>query len=145
MRILLVDGDADLLQRIRRAFGKSHRGWEVILAHTGSEALQVLSRDQVDIVILDLRLPDLEGAELIHRVRELQPGAVRIALAEHILPCPKLQNRGHAEQAGVCGGLQTRENVGRIAVAVLFAQIERRIAGDPLLRDAHAAAPPCCS
>ena len=85
MRILLVDGDGDLLHRIRRAFWKSHRAWEVILAQTGSEALQVLGRDQVDIVISALKLPDMEGAELIHRVRELQPGAVRIALADPVL------------------------------------------------------------
>ncbi|MDR3682552.1 MAG: response regulator [Geothrix sp.] len=82
MRILLVDGDADLLNQVRRAFWKSHRAWEVVLAHTGAEALQVLARDPVDIVMSDLRLPDLPGAELIHRVRELQPGAVRIALAD---------------------------------------------------------------
>jgi HD-like signal output (HDOD) protein/CheY-like chemotaxis protein len=85
MRILLVDGDADFLQRVRRAFWKSHRNWEVILTHAGSEAEQVLERDQVDIVFSELRLPDREGVELIHRVRELQPGAVRIALAEPAL------------------------------------------------------------
>ena len=82
MRILLVDGDGDFLLRIKQAFGKSHRAWEVILARTGAEALQVLGRDQVDIVMSDLKLPDMEGAELIHRVWELQPGAVRIALAD---------------------------------------------------------------
>ena len=82
MRILLVDGDGDFLHRIRQAFWKSHRTWEVILVQTGSEALQVLGRDQVDIVFSDLKLPDMEGAELIHQVRELQPGAVRIALAD---------------------------------------------------------------
>jgi len=81
MRILLVDGDADLLQQHRRAFWKRHRNWEVILAATGEEAFQVLARDPVDIVIVELALPDMEGAELLHRVRELQPGAVRIALA----------------------------------------------------------------
>ena len=82
MRILLADGDAELLQRIRRAFWKSHRTWEVILAETGTEALEVLGRDQVDIVIVAMRLPDMGGVEVIHQVRELQPGAVRIALAD---------------------------------------------------------------
>jgi HD-like signal output (HDOD) protein/ActR/RegA family two-component response regulator len=83
MRILLVDGDGALLQQLRQAFWKRHRSWEVLLAATGSEALQVLARDAVDIVIADLALADMEGAELIHQVRDLQPGTVRIALAEH--------------------------------------------------------------
>lgn len=85
MRILLVDGDGLLLQATRRAFWKRHRNWEVLLAQTGMEALQVLARDPVDIVISDMTLPDMEGAELIHQVREVQPGAVRIALADHAM------------------------------------------------------------
>jgi len=82
MRILLVDGDELLRQSVRRAFWQSHRAWEVILCASGSEALEALLRDQVDIVVTDLRLPDMDGAELLHRVREEQPGAVRIGLAE---------------------------------------------------------------
>lgn len=82
MRILLVDGDGVLLQQLRQAFWKRHRTWEVILAATGAEALQVLDRDPVDIVITELVLPDMAGVDLIHRVRESQPGAVRIALAD---------------------------------------------------------------
>ncbi len=82
MRILLVDGDGDFLQRVRQGFWRSHRTWEVLLAKDGAEALQVLERDRVDILITAQELPDLPGIELIHQVRELQPGAVRIALAE---------------------------------------------------------------
>ena len=85
MRILLVDGDEAFLHLVRRAFWKSHRTWEVLLALNGAEALAVLARDPVDIVITEMRLPDMDGAELIHRVRDVQPGAVRIALAGHAM------------------------------------------------------------
>jgi len=81
MRILLVAGDGELLQGARWAFWRGHRNWEVLLAHSGEEALQRLSRDRVDIVIADLALPDMDGADLLHRVREIEPGAVRIALS----------------------------------------------------------------
>ena len=83
MRILLVAGDGELLQGARWAFWRGHRNWEVLLAHSGEEALQRLSRDRVDIVISDLALPDMEGADLLHQVREIEPGAVRIALSDH--------------------------------------------------------------
>jgi len=82
MRILLVDGDADFLQRVRKGFWRNHRSWEVISVQTGSAALQALDRDPVDILITDLRLPDMEGAQLIQQVRERQPGVVRIALSD---------------------------------------------------------------
>ncbi|MBK9797090.1 MAG: HDOD domain-containing protein [Holophagaceae bacterium] len=81
MRILLVDGDEAFLQQIRRAFWKRHRAWEVLLAPSGALALELLARDPVDILITETQLPDMDGAELLRRVRELQPGTVRIALA----------------------------------------------------------------
>jgi len=83
MRVLLVDGNGDLLQDLRRVFWKRHRHWEVVLAASGAEALQALARDPMDIVVVDLALPDMEGADLIRQVREVQPGSVRIALADH--------------------------------------------------------------
>ena len=83
MRILLVFGDENLLQSTRRVFWQSHRTWEVVLAASGAQALEALRRDAVDIVVTDLQLPDMEGTELLHRVREDQPGAVRIGLADH--------------------------------------------------------------
>ena len=85
MRILLVDADEGFLHQARRGFWKRHRGWEVLLAATGGEALEALGRDPVDIVISEMQLPDMEGAVLLHLVREMQPGAVRIALADHAL------------------------------------------------------------
>jgi HD-like signal output (HDOD) protein len=94
MRILLVDGDGDLLHRTRRAFWKGHRAWEVVLAANGQEALDVLTRDSVDIVISAMRLPDLEGVALLHRVRELQPGAVRIAMADQDMASWQEQEEG---------------------------------------------------
>ena len=93
MRILLVDGDAALLQEHRRTFWKRHRNWEVVLAATGVEALQVLDRDPVDIVIADMGLPDMLGMDLIHWVRERLPGTVRIALAKPAL----VEGLGEAE------------------------------------------------
>ena len=83
MRILLVIGDESLLQSTRRVFWQSHRTWEVVPTASGREALEALRRDRVDIVVSDLQLQDMEGAELLHRVREVQPGAVRIGLADH--------------------------------------------------------------
>jgi len=85
MRLLRVDGDGIVLRQTRQAFWSSHRDWEVLLAQSGAEALRILHRDPVDIVITDLSLPDMDGAELLQRVRELHPGAVRIGLADPTL------------------------------------------------------------
>ncbi|HJW73529.1 MAG TPA: response regulator [Geothrix sp.] len=82
MRILMVDENEARLQEARKAFWQKHRHWEVLLAPGAEEAFQVLNRDPVDMLITALHLPGMDGAELLHRTRTLQPGAVRILLAE---------------------------------------------------------------
>ena len=85
MRILVVDENEARLQATRRVFWEKHRQWEVLLAHGADDAFQFLARDPVDVLITSLQLPDLDGAELVHRVREQQPGIVRILMADAAL------------------------------------------------------------
>ena len=67
-RVLLVDDEAS----IRRFVGSSLRaeGYEVSMAEDGEEALQVLDATLSDIVILDIRMPKLDGLEVCRRIRE---------------------------------------------------------------------------
>ena len=67
-RILVVDDDS-VLQRTLRINLRA-RGHEVLLAGTGEEAVSVFMAEQPDLVILDLGLPDLDGVEVLRRVRK---------------------------------------------------------------------------
>jgi HD-like signal output (HDOD) protein len=82
MRILMVNESETWLQEIRRTFWQKHRHWEVLLAHGADEAMLALKRDLVDVLITGMQLPGINGAELLHQVRELQPGVVRILMVE---------------------------------------------------------------
>lgn len=66
-RILVVDDE----RQLRRALGVNlrARGYDVALAENGAEALQLAARHHPDVVILDLGLPDLDGAEVIEGLR----------------------------------------------------------------------------
>jgi two-component system KDP operon response regulator KdpE len=66
-RILLVDDEA----AIQRTVGPllRARGYDVAIAGTGMEALEVVARQPPDLIVLDLGLPDLEGTEVCRRVR----------------------------------------------------------------------------
>jgi two-component system KDP operon response regulator KdpE len=67
-RILLVDDEVS----IQRAVGPllRSRGYDVELASTGSQALRAVSDRAPDLIVLDLGLPDIEGAEVCRRIRE---------------------------------------------------------------------------
>ena len=67
MRALIVDGDPDLLDIMTYALRRE--GYEVVAAATGPQALERLRDDRPDIVVLDLKLPRLDGFEVCRRIR----------------------------------------------------------------------------
>ncbi len=67
-RILVVEDDADIQQLVSYNLIKS--GLNVSCADSGEEALQIMDREQIDLVILDLMLPDKDGMEVCTILRE---------------------------------------------------------------------------
>ena len=67
MRILIVDDDAQILKALR--INLVARGYEVVLARTGLEALDQAAKSRPDLVVLDLGLPGLNGIQVIEGLR----------------------------------------------------------------------------
>jgi two-component system KDP operon response regulator KdpE len=66
-KVLVVDDDPSLLKALR--IGLTARGDEVLVAHSGAEAVNQVALAGPDLVILDLGLPDLDGLEVCRRIR----------------------------------------------------------------------------
>src|ERR687893_416036 len=66
-RVLVVDDDSQMRRAVTNAL--SARGYEVLTAGTGETALSVAAEEELDLVLLDLGLPGIEGHEVIHRLR----------------------------------------------------------------------------
>ncbi|MGH2806349.1 MAG: response regulator [Actinomycetota bacterium] len=66
-RVLVVDDDAQMLRAIRTAL--TARGYDVLTAGTGENALALAAEENLDLLLLDLRLPGIEGHEVIRRLR----------------------------------------------------------------------------
>ena len=91
-RVLFVDDDPLILSGLRRMLRDQRQEWEMLFANSGDEALHMLAENACDIVVSDMRMPQMDGAELLQRVRTLYPAAVRIVLSgqsdkEAILRC----------------------------------------------------------
>ncbi len=67
-KVLVVDDDPSLLKALR--IGLTARGDDVLIAHSGADAINQVALAGPDIVILDLGLPDIDGLEVCRRVRE---------------------------------------------------------------------------
>lgn len=66
-RVLVVDDDPQILRAVRTSL--QARGYEVVTAGNGETALEVLSEGPLDLVVLDLGLPGVDGHEVIRRAR----------------------------------------------------------------------------
>jgi len=78
-RILLVDGDAGT-QRVVGSLLRS-RGFDVEIARTAAEALKIHSAGDIDLVLLELKLPDIGGVDVCRRIRRESQTPVLVASA----------------------------------------------------------------
>lgn len=77
-RILCVDDEPNILASLRRLFRS--QGYQVLTAESGMEGLQKLENESVDIVISDMRMPEMDGARFLECVRERWPDTLRLLL-----------------------------------------------------------------
>ena len=75
--ILVVDDEKDIIDSIERQFRKQYR---IFKATSGKEALAILKKETVQLILSDQRMPEMTGVQLFEKVKELQPDAVRILL-----------------------------------------------------------------
>ncbi len=80
-RILFVDDEPNILAGLRRIMRPLRKEWEMAFANNGHEALAILSVRPFDVVVSDMRMPGMNGVELLKEVRKHHPETVCIALS----------------------------------------------------------------
>lgn len=80
-RILLVDDEVGFLDVLTKRLGK--RGFQVTPVPSGTDAIQVLRKDDFDVAILDLKLEDMDGIEVLEIFKKMVPELPVIMLTGH--------------------------------------------------------------
>ena len=80
-RVLLVDDETEFLETLVKRLRK--RKLDVTSAESGKEALQMLQQNPVDVVVLDVRMPDMDGLETLKEIKKLRPAVEVIMLTGH--------------------------------------------------------------
>ena len=78
-RLLVVDDDPHVVRLVMR-FGEN-AGFEVSSCGGGREALDRLARERADVAVVDLRMPDLGGLEVLRAIREADPDCQTILMS----------------------------------------------------------------
>lgn len=79
--ILCVDDEPNILSSLRRLFRP--KGFQILVAESGQAGLAVLETETVDLVISDMRMPEMNGAQFLEHVRQRWPDTVRLLLTGH--------------------------------------------------------------
>ena len=79
-RILLVDDDIGNLENMLFALELS---FDIITASSGNEAMEILAREKIAVIVTDQRMPGMTGTELLKRVKETYPHIIRILITAY--------------------------------------------------------------
>lgn len=97
-RVLFVDDEAAILDALRAVLRPQRREWDMVFAVGGPAGLQEVEKSKFDVVVTDMRMPVLDGAALLTRVKQLQPHAIRIVLSGQTDPQTALKSVFTAHQ-----------------------------------------------
>jgi len=78
-RLLLVDDDQSILDMLKEYF-KEQTDWQVTIANSAEEAMEILFKKRFPIIVTDLKMPKMTGMDLCNRVRETNPLSYIIAM-----------------------------------------------------------------
>lgn len=82
--ILVVDDEPEVLSLFRRIL--SAEDVELLPAENGTDALAIARRTRLDLAILDVKLPDVGGLEVLRRLRKIDPGLPAIVVTSYGSP-----------------------------------------------------------
>lgn len=85
-RILFVDDDTSILAALRNLLRKQRGVWDMQFALGGAEALAAFETQPFDVVVSDMRMPGMDGTELLTAIREGSPATARIVLSGYAGP-----------------------------------------------------------
>ncbi len=79
--ILFVDDEPNVLQGLQRQLHSLRREWQMEFAESGQRALELMAKQPVDVIVSDMKMPGMDGGELLTEVMKHYPQTVRLVLS----------------------------------------------------------------
>lgn len=98
MRILFVDDDTNILDGLRRSLRGMRNAWDMQFVASPLGALELFKAEPFDVVVSDMRMPEMDGAELLNEVMRRYPSTIRLVLSGHADTAAIMKSVGVAHQ-----------------------------------------------
>lgn len=117
LKILFVDDDENILASFRTMLHSMRREWKCYFVSSTKEALDMVAKDTFDVVIADMRMPSMDGADFLREVEKIQGGTVRIILSGYSEMQAQLKSTKSAHQflTKPCNSETVIETIQRVA------------------------------
>ena len=80
-KILFVDDEPNILNSLKRLLRSKKNIWDMSFAISGEEALRIINQQKIDIIVSDMRMPEMDGVELLKRIKDINSSIIRIILS----------------------------------------------------------------
>ncbi len=128
-RVVFVDDAPEILQHLRRAFAPMQSEWEMQFFSSSTTALAAIRETLCDVVVSDMTMPGMDGAQFLGEVRKLCPQTVRIVLSGDQSPVNYLRSASVAHRF-----LQKPMDVETLKATIAQAEALRAVLANPALR-----------
>ncbi|MFK8077816.1 MAG: HDOD domain-containing protein [Granulosicoccus sp.] len=96
--IALIDADSVLLKKQAKSLSKTRPEWEILTATSAADAVILVESHPIDLLVTEAQLPDMQGFQLLEKVKNLKPEIIRFTLSsdsesEVILECARVHHR----------------------------------------------------
>ena len=80
-KILLIDDEPDIVRVLSMSLKAD--GYDVIPAHSGTEGIEVFERERPDIVLTDIKMPGMDGIQVLKKIKSIEPQSEVIIITGH--------------------------------------------------------------
>lgn len=134
--ILIVDDEPSILQTLEAIL--TDEGYRTNTASTGAEALRIIQKELPNLVLLDIWLPDIDGIEILKRIKESSPSVIVLMMSGH----GSIETAVKATKLGAYDYIEKPVSLEKITLTVRHALRERRLEQENLrlrekLKDQH--------
>jgi HD-like signal output (HDOD) protein len=98
INVLFVDDEPNILSALERMLRGQRSEWKMSFAGSGDEALKTLAETDIDVIVSDMKMPGMDGAELLEKVSDLHPHVVRVILSGYSEKEGSMRSVGSAHQ-----------------------------------------------
>ena len=132
-RVLFVDDEKNVLDGMRRMLRASRESWEMEFVTSGDAALLACKERAFDVVVSDLRMPGMDGAQLLGHIRDQFPGTARIILSGYseLALTARAVPVAYRVLAKPCNGAELKDTIERVCTLqdILCSPMLRQIIG----------------